>query len=62
MPQAKAPTPPCVQVWLSGQTIVRPGQGQSEFGRDHVHDALVRIVDVEQPDARRARLRRAFAG
>jgi len=32
IPQASAPMPPCVQVWLSGQTMVSPGNASASSG------------------------------
>ncbi len=51
MPRANAPNAPCVEVWLSPQTMVMPGLGESLLRRYHVHDALQRIVHVVQRDA-----------
>jgi len=34
------PNAPWVEVWLSPQTMVVPGQGKTLLGADHVHDAL----------------------
>ena len=48
MPKAKAPKAPCVEVWLSPQTISRPGQGQTLFRADDMDDALARIAQAEQ--------------
>ena len=44
MPKASAPNAPCVEVWLSPQTIVMPGQGQALLGPDDVDDALADVV------------------
>ena len=41
MPNAIAPSAPCVDVWLSPHAIVMPGLRQPELRADHVHDALV---------------------
>ena len=51
MPQAMAPSAPCVQVWLSPQTTVLPGSDDAHLRPDHVHDALAGLAEVEQPDA-----------
>ena len=40
MPNASAPNAPCVEVWLSPQTIVMPGCVSPSSGPDHVHDPL----------------------
>ena len=45
MPNASAPSAPCVEVWLSPQTIVVPGRRQAQFRPDDVHDALPHIQD-----------------
>jgi hypothetical protein len=50
----------CAQRADRAAVAVAARQGQArqhdaEFGRDHVHDALGRVVDVEMPDAVRGR-------
>ena len=51
IPKASAPKAPWVLVWLSPQTIVRPGQGQAQLGADDVDDPLAAAVDVVERDA-----------
>jgi hypothetical protein len=51
MPCASAPKAPWVEVWLSPQTIVVPGQGEALLGADDVDDALADIEFVEIFDA-----------
>ena len=51
MPNASAPNAPCVEVWLSPQTIVMPGWVRPELRADDVHDALVAVAHRGQPDA-----------
>ena len=51
MPKASAPNAPCVEVWLSPQTIVMPGLRQPELGPDHVHDPLAPAAGREQRHA-----------
>ena len=41
MPNAMAPSAPCVDVWLSPHAMVMPGLRQPELGADDVDDALV---------------------
>ena len=48
IPNASAPKAPCVEVWLSPQTIVMPGWVTPELGADHVDDALA--VGAERVD------------
>ena len=51
MPKASAPKAPCVEVWLSPQTIVMPGWVTPELGADDVDDALARAAQREERDA-----------
>ena len=51
MPKASAPSAPCVEVWLSPQTMVRPGSVMPCSGPDHMDDALPPVADVEHGDA-----------
>ena len=51
IPCASAPKAPCVEVWLSPQTIVVPGSVKPCSGRDDVDDALPGIEFVEIFDA-----------
>ena len=46
MPCASAPNAPCVEVWLSPQTMVVPGKRKTLLGADDVHDALAAVVLV----------------
>ena len=55
MPKASAPKAPCVDVWLSPQTIVMPGCVSAELGPDDVHDALLGRVEVVERDRRTRR-------
>ena len=43
MPNASAPNAPCVEVWLSPQTIVMPGCVSPSSRPDDVDDALARV-------------------
>ena len=61
MPKASAPNAPCVAVWLSPQTIVMPGCVQAQLRPDDVDDALLRIVEVVQPDAELRQLFRSVS-
>jgi len=61
MPIASAPKAPCVEVWLSPQTMVVPGQREALLRPDHVHDALpaialVVVFDAEVPGVAGQRL------
>ena len=51
MPNASVPKAPCVEVWLSPQTMVWPGLRDAEFRADDVHDALILAVHVKQANA-----------
>ena len=51
MPKARAPNAPCVEVWLSPQTIVLPGCVIAKLRPDDVHDAAAAVLQVEQLDA-----------
>ena len=51
MPKANAPNAPCVAVWLSPHTIVMPGWVRPQFRSDHVHHALVLVVEIVKPNA-----------
>jgi hypothetical protein len=51
MPCASAPKAPCVEVWLSPQTMVMPGQGEALLRADDVDDALALVVLVVILDA-----------
>ena len=57
IPKARAPNAPWVLVWLSPQTIVKPGRGQPQLGADHVHDPLAAALDVIERDAELATVR-----
>ena len=56
MPCASAPKAPWVEVWLSPQTIVVPGQREALLRPDDVHDALPEVELVEIFDAEFARV------
>ena len=56
MPWASAPKAPWVEVWLSPQTIVVPGQGEALLGPDDVDDALAAVELVVIFDAELARV------
>jgi hypothetical protein len=45
-----APSPPTVEVWLSPQVRMQPGNAMPSSGTDHVHDALARIIHPEVAD------------
>ena len=51
IPNASAPSAPCVLVWLSPHTIGHAGLGQPELGTDHVDDALQWTEPVLESDA-----------
>ena len=51
MPKASAPSAPWVEVWLSPQTMVVPGQRKTQFRPDDVHDALPHIQDRDVGNA-----------
>ena len=51
MPCASAPKAPCVEVWLSPQTMVVPGSVKPCSGPIDVHDALALIELVVVFDA-----------
>ena len=55
IPNASAPKAPCVLVWLSPQTIVKPGKRQPQLGTDHVDDALAPALDVVKRNRRTRR-------
>ena len=46
MPKANAPKAPCVEVCESPTGDDEPRLRDAEFGADHVHDALARIVET----------------
>jgi hypothetical protein len=48
MPKAIAPNAPWVEVWESPQAMVVPGWVMPCSGADHVDDALVARVGVEE--------------
>ena len=50
-PNASAPNAPCVEVWLSPQTIVMPGWVRPELRADHVDDPLAAAAGREERDA-----------
>ena len=51
MPKASAPNAPCVLVWLSPQTMIVAGLGQSQLRADDVDDALPLGAQRVQLDA-----------
>ena len=51
MPKASAPNAPCVEVWLSPQTMVMPGLRDAQLRADDVDDALIFAVHVEEAHA-----------
>ncbi len=51
MPNANAPNAPCVLVWLSPQTMVMPGCVNPKLRANHVHDALLGRIHIEQRHA-----------
>ena len=51
MPKASAPKAPCVDVWLSPQTIVIPGCVSAELRADHVDDPLAPAAGRVERDA-----------
>ena len=51
MPNAIAPNAPCVDVCESPQAMVMPGWVRPCSGPDHVHDALLPRLHVEEADA-----------
>ena len=51
MPNASAPNAPCVEVWLSPQTIVIPGCETPSSGPIDVHDPLAAAAGREEPHA-----------
>ena len=51
MPKASAPKAPCVEVWLSPQTIGHAGLGEAELRADDVHDALLGVAHRVEADA-----------
>ncbi len=51
IPNARAPKAPWVLVWLSPQTMVRPGSVSPELGTDDMNDALAAALDVMERDS-----------
>jgi hypothetical protein len=45
------PSAPCVAVWLSPHTMMRPEYVIPAPGRRHMHDALARVVEAHQHHA-----------
>ncbi len=56
MPCASAPKAPCVEVWLSPQTIVVPGKREALLRPDDVDDALAAVELVVILDAELGRV------
>ena len=52
MGMANAPKAPCVDVWLSPQTITSPGRVRPKLRADDVHDPLPVRLDSVEADAK----------